>query len=333
MGTSHRKPTVKNMVGRLRDGLSTLFSLPDGWEIVLGNGGSTLFWDALIFGAIRERSLHFSFGEFSSKFAKGVAAAPHLSDPIVIESAPGTHPAPNADDSVDFYALTHNETSTGVMMPVLRPAGISPDAIVAVDATSAAGGLRWDPTECDIYYFAPQKCFGSDGGLWIAACSPTALERIAQINASDRWIPAGLDLAAAVENSLQNQTYNTPALATIFLAVHQIEWFNDQGGLDWSAGRSEASAKTIFDWAENNPRVAPFVIDPAQRSTVVATLDLDDSVSADDVSAVLRANGVVDTEGYRKLGRNQMRISLFPAIDPNDIAQLTRCIDFVMDAL
>lgn len=333
MGTSHRRPGVKTIVGRLRSGLVELFGLPDDWEIVLGNGGSTLFWDALTFCAIDERSQHLVFGEFSSKFAKAVDAAPHLGDPQIIEATVGSHPAVTAAD-VDFYAITHNETSTGVAMPVVRPAGTTAESgLVAVDATSAAGGIRWDPAEADIYYFAPQKALGSDGGLYLAACSPAAIARIERITASDRWVPAGLDLGIALTNSKKDQTYNTPALATIFLAMHQVEWMNENGGIDFAAGRSAQSAQTMYGWADAHAVATPFVTDPAMRSPVVATIDFDESVSADTVAAVLRANGVVDTESYRKLGRNQLRIAMFPAIDPADIEALTGCIDHVIDAL
>lgn len=333
MGTSHRQNNVKDVVGRLRDGFTEFYGLPDDWEIVLGNGGSTLLWDALTFGMIRERSQHLVFGEFSSKFAKAVAAAPHLGDPDVIEAPVGTHAMPVAAD-VDAYAITHNETSTGVAMPVVRPEGTTADdGLVLVDATSGAGGLQWEPANCDVYYFAPQKCFGSDGGLWIAACSPAALARIEEINATDRWVPAGLDLKIALDNSVKNQTYNTPSLATIFLAVHQVEWFNSNGGIEWAAGRSAQSAATMYGWADAHEVATPFVTDPAHRSNVVATIDLDDSVNADQVSAILRANGIVDTDSYRKLGRNQLRVAMFPAVDPADIALLTQAIDHVIAAL
>lgn len=333
LGTSHRRPNVKNVVARLQDGLSSLFGLPDDWEIVLGNGGSTLLWDALTFCTIDQRSQHLVFGEFSSKFAIAAGAAPHIGEPEVINADVGSHAVAVASD-VDFYAVTHNETSTGVMMPITRPAGTSAETgLVAVDATSAAGGLRWDPAEADIYYFAPQKAFGSDGGLFLAACSPAAIARIERITSSDRWIPAGLDLGIAAANSRKNQTYNTPALATIFLAVHQVEWMNENGGIEFAAGRSEQSAATVYGWADAHELATPFVTDPAMRSTVVATIDFDDSVSADTVAAVLRANGVIDTESYRKLGRNQLRIAMFPAIEPSNIAALTTCIDHVLGAL
>ncbi len=333
LGTSHRKAGVKDIVGRLRTGLDALFGLPDDWEVVLGNGGTTLFWDAATFGLIEAKSQHLSFGEFSSKFAKGVAAAPFLADPQVITSDMGAHPVAVADDSVDFYALTHNETSTGVSMPLARPAGANDDAIVAVDATSAAGAIAWDPAEVDCYYFAPQKAIASDGGLWIACCSPRAQERINRIAAGHRWIPAGLDLKIALDNSTKNQTYNTPALATIFLAMHQIEWFNDGGGMSFAAGRSAALSDHVYSWAEASSVASPFVADAGMRSPVVATVDFDDSVSADDIAAVLRANGILDTEGYRKLGRNQLRIACFPAIELSDMQALTASIDFVIGEL
>lgn len=333
LGTSHRKPAVKDVVGRLRTGISDLFELPDGWEVVLGNGGTTLFWDAAIFGLIDVRSLHLSFGEFSSKFAKGAAGAPFLADPIVIESNTGTHPVAVADESVDLYAFTHNETSTGVTMPLVRPAGANKDAIVAVDATSAAGAISWDPAEVDCYYFAPQKAIASDGGLWIACCSPAAIERIERIAAGPRWIPAGLDLGIALDNSTKNQTYNTPALATIYMAMHQIEWFNENGGMSFSAGRSQQLSSIVYDWADASSMASPFVATADERSPVVATIDFDEAVKADDIAAALRANGILDTEGYRKLGRNQLRIACFPAIEPADMQALTASIDFVIDAL
>ena len=333
LGTSHRQEPVKHMVGRLQSGIRSLFSLPDDWEVVLGNGGSTLFWDAATFGLVDARSQHLVFGEFSSKFAESTAGAPFLGDPEIIEAPTGSHPEAKASDGVDLYALTHNETSTGVAMPLRRPVGIADDAVVAVDATSGAGGLRFDPNEVDCYYFAPQKGFASDGGLWIACCSPRALERIARIAAGPRWIPAGLDLAIAVDNSAKHQTYNTPALATVFLAVHQLEWINDNGGLEFSAGRCDQSAGILYSWAEASSYASPFVADPAQRSHVVGTIDLDDSVQASAVNAVLRANGIVDTDSYRKLGRNQVRIAMYPAVDPRDVAALTACIDYVVERL
>ncbi|HEY6533363.1 MAG TPA: phosphoserine transaminase [Acidimicrobiales bacterium] len=333
LGTSHRQDTVRYMVSRLRNGLAELFALPDGYEVLLGNGGSTVFWDIATFGLIENRSLHASFGEFSSKFAGASKAAPFLADPVVVASDPGTHPVVPADTAVDVYALTHNETSTGVAMPLRRPEGANEGQLVLVDATSAAGGLRFDPAETDVYYFAPQKCLASDGGLWLAAVSPAAIERIERIGASDRWIPESLSLTVALDNSRKDQTYNTPALATVFLAVQQVEWINDNGGLHWAAGRCDLSAETIYGWAEASSYATPFVADVAQRSHVVATIDLDDSVDAALVSKVLRANGVVDTEAYRKLGRNQLRMALFPAIDPDDVAALTGCIDHVVERL
>ena len=315
LGTSHRKATVKDVVHRLRAGVAELFSLPDGYEVVLGNGGTTGFWDAAIFNLIEARSQHLSFGAFSSKFATGVAAAPHLQEPVII--------------TVDAYALTHNETSTGVSMELRRPAA---EGLVLVDATSGAGGLRFDPAETDVYYFAPQKCLAADGGLWLACCSPAAVERIERIAASDRWIPPFLNLAIALGSSRKDETYNTPALATVFLAVHQVEWINQNGGLEWAATRCDQSADIIYTWAESRSFITPFVSDTTIRSHVVATIDFE-GVSADEVAAVLRANGIVDVESYRALGRNQLRVALFPAIPPSDIAALCGCIDYVVENL
>ena len=334
LGTSHRQRRVQDLVGALREGLAQLFSLPDGYEVMLGNGGSTLFWDAATFGLIDQRSLHLSFGEFSSKFAAAAKAAPFLGDPVVLESAAGTRPGVDVHPEVDVYAFTHNETSTGVMMPLERPAGVAAsDALVMVDATSAAGGLRWQPHNVDCYYFAPQKSFASDGGLWLACVSPAAIERIERIAKSGRWMPAILDLSQALDNSRRDQTLNTPALATLFLMNEQVRWMNDNGGLEFAAGRCDQSAANIYGWADASTYATPFVATSAERSHVVATIDLDGTVDANVVAKVLRANGVVDTESYRKLGRNQLRVAMFPAIEPGDVAQLTRCIDFVADAL
>ncbi|WP_419919966.1 phosphoserine transaminase [Candidatus Poriferisocius sp.] len=329
LGTSHRKPAVKDMVHRLRTGVAEMFSLPDDYEVVLGNGGTTGFWDAAVFGLIETRSQHLSFGAFSAKFAAAVAAAPHLEAPVIIESDPGTHPQPVADPRVDAYALTHNETSTGVSMELHRPAT---GGLVLVDATSAAGGLRFDPGETDVYYFAPQKCLAADGGLWLACCSPAAVDRIERIAASGRWIPPFLNLGLALSSSRKNETYNTPALATLFLAVNQVEWINSNGGLEWAATRCDQSAEIIYSWAERRDFTIPFVTDPNHRSAVVATIDLN-GVPADEVAGVLRANGVVDVESYRALGRNQLRVALFPAIAPSEIAALCGCIDYVVEAL
>ena len=332
LGTSHRQAGVRFTVAALRNGLAELLSLPDGYEIALGNGGTTAFWDAASFGLIDRHSQHVSFGEFSSKFAKVVAAAPHLEDPSVLTADPGSAVAPVAAADVDAYCLIHNETSTGVMTEVVRPSGAAADALVLVDATSGAGGLRFDPTQSDAYYFAPQKGLASEGGLWLAALSPAAIERIEQLSAA-RWTPASLDLKIAVDNSRKDQTYNTPALATIFLAQQQVAWINENGGLPWAAARCDKSAEVVYGWAEASDYATPFVTDPALRSTVVATIDLDDAVPATTVSAVLRDNGIVDTESYRKLGRNQLRIALYPAIDPADVEALTRCIDHVAQHL
>jgi len=327
LGTSHRQAPVRDVVRSVRNGLASLFGLPDGWEIVLGNGGSTAFWDIATFGLIERQSQHLVFGEFSSKFA---AAAAQIDAPELIESAPGTHPLPIPRDEVDVYALTHNETSTGVAMTLTRPAGSA--GLVVVDATSAAGGLRWAPSEVDVYYFAPQKCFSSDGGLWIAACSPAAIERIERIKATSRWCPASLDLSIALDNSRLDQTYNTPALATLFLLDQQLQWMHAGGGLEFAASRSDESASILYGWAEKASYATPFVADPAQRSSVVGTIDLD-AVDAPTVSNVLRDNGVVDTDSYRKLGRNQLRIGMFPSIDPSDVEALTQCIDWVVERL
>ena len=331
MGTSHRQATVRNKVGEVRDGLRSLFNLPDGYEVLLGNGGTTCFWDAATFHLVAEQSQHLSFGEFSSKFASCVKDAPHVKDPQVIKSDVGTHPVAVADDSVDLYALTHNETSTGVMMPIERPAGAR--GLVAVDATSGAGGLMVDPSQFDCYYFAPQKSFASDGGLWVAICSPAAVERIETLAASGRWTPAFFDLKIALDNSRLNQTYNTPALATIHMLASQINWMNENGGLAFSSGRSLASASILYTWAEASGFATPFVANPAERSNVVGTIDFDDAIDATVIAKVLRANGVVDTEPYRKLGRNQLRVAMFPSVDPEDVASLCACINYIVGNL
>ena len=332
LGTSHRQKPVKNVVHRVREGLSSLFALPEGYEVILGNCGSTAFWDIATFGLIEKRSQHLVFGEFSSKFASAAAEAPFLGDPTVIKSEPGTHPVAVAEAGIDTYALTHNETSTGVSMPIIRPAGTE-GALVLVDATSAAGGLSVDMNQCDTYYFAPQKSFASDGGLWIAIMSPAAIARAEKIKADKRWVPAFFDLGIAIENSRLDQTYNTPALATIILLAEQIEWMNSNGGLSFAAGRSAQSASKLYTWAEKTSYTTPFVTDPAMRSNVVGTINFDDSIDATKVAAALRANGIVDTEPYRKLGKNQLRIGMFPAVEPSDIDALTASIDFVVAAL
>jgi len=330
LGTSHRQAGVRSVVARLKAGLRDFFTLPGGYEVALGNGGTSVLWDVAAFSLIERRSQHLVFGEFSSKFA-AAARAPHLAEPEVISSPFGTHPEPRPDPEVDLYALTQNETSTGVSMPVRRPAGAS--GLVAVDATSGAGGLPVDPAEFDAYYFAPQKCFASDGGLWVALLGPRALERSAAVAASGRWVPASLSLQVALESSRADQTWNTPALATLFLFLHQLEWLNGQGGLDWATKRCDESAAVLYGWAEASDYAVPFVADPAQRSHTVATIDLDEAVDAGAVSKVLRANGIVDTESYRKLGRNQLRIAMFPAIEPADLETLTRAIDWVVQRL
>ena len=333
LGTSHRQAPVKNQVKRVREGVSSLFSLPEGYEVVLGNGGSTAFWDIAAFGLVREKSQHLSFGEFSSKFASSTKAAPWLADPSVVTSEPGTHPLPVAEAGVDVYALTHNETSTGVAMPIRRVAGADEGSLVLVDATSGAGGLPVDISETDVYYFAPQKCFASDGGLWIGVFSPAALARAAEISASGRYIPPFFDLPTAIDNSSKDQTYNTPSLATLFLLGEQLDWLNGNGGLDWAVARTADSSSRLYGWAEKSEYASPFVADPAQRSQVIGTIDFADTVDAAAVAKALRANGIVDTEPYRKLGRNQLRVAMFPAIDPADVEALTACIDYVIEQL
>jgi phosphoserine aminotransferase len=332
LGTSHRQKPVKNVVKRVREGLTSLFNLPEGYEVVLGNGGSTAFWDIATFGLIEERSQHLVFGEFSSKFATASKEAPFLGEPTVIKAEPGSHPVAVAEAGIDVYALTHNETSTGVAMPILRPAGID-GALVLVDATSAAGGLMVDAKEFDTYYFAPQKSFASDGGLWIAIMSPAAIARAEKIKASGRWVPAFFDLGIAIENSRLDQSYNTPALVTLMLLAEQIEWMNANGGLSFAAGRSGKSSDILYSWAEKTSYTTPFVTDAAMRSKVVGTINFDDAIDATKIAAVLRENGIVDTEPYRKLGKNQLRIGMFPAVDPSDVEALTKCIDHVVAAL
>jgi phosphoserine aminotransferase len=332
MGTSHRQAPVKAVVGRVRSGLRELFSLPGDYEVVLSNGGTTAFWDAATAGLVRHRALHLAYGEFSSKFAKATAAAPFLADPIVVSADPGGAPDPVADPDADVIAWAHNETSTGVMVPVARPAGAG-DALVLIDATSGAGGLPVDVTQADAYYFAPQKCFASDGGLWIALLGPAAIERVSELAATDRWIPEFLSIATALENSRKDQTYNTPAVATLLLLADQVEWMLAQGGLDWCVRRTGASSGHLYDWAQASPFATPFVADAARRSLVVGTIDFDAGVDAAALAATLRANGIVDVEPYRKLGRNQLRIGMFPAVEPGDVQALTACIDWVVERI
>ncbi|MEI5099311.1 phosphoserine transaminase [Streptomyces sp. PmtG] len=333
LGTSHRQAPVKNLVGRVRDGVRELFQLPDGYEVVLGNGGSTAFWDIATHGLIENKSQHLTFGEFSSKFAKAAKLAPWLAEPTVIAADPGTHPEAVAEQGVDVYAFTHNETSTGVAAPIQRVAGADAGSLVLVDATSGAGGLPVDIAETDVYYFAPQKSFASDGGLWLGAFSPAAIERAERVHASGRHVPEFFSLPTAIDNSRKNQTYNTPALATLFLLAEQLDWINGQGGLDWSVRRTATSARTLYGWAEESKYATPFVADPAKRSQVIGTIDFADEVDAAAVAKALRANGIVDTEPYRKLGRNQLRVAMFPAIDPADVEALTRCVDYVIEKL
>jgi phosphoserine aminotransferase len=332
LGTSHRQAPVRSLVQRIREGMADLFSIPNDYMVVLGNGGTTAFWEIAAFGLIDHKAQHLSFGEFSSKFAKVTAAAPWLAEPSVISSEPGTHPLPRAEAGVDCYALTHNETSTGVAMPVRRVAGAD-GALTLVDATSAAGGIAVDPGQFDAYYFAPQKCFGSDGGLWLALMSPAAVDRVARIAGSGRYIPEFLSLQVAVDNSKLQQTYNTPAVATLVLLAEQVEWMLANGGMAWTTERTGVSSGILYTWADKSPVATPFVADPAQRSPVVATIDFADSVDANALSKALRTNGIVDTDSYRKLGRNQLRIGTFPSVDPADVEALTACIDYVLERL
>jgi phosphoserine aminotransferase len=333
LGTSHRQAPVKALVDHIRSGLGEFFSLPSDYRVVMGNGGSTAFWDVAVFNLIRERSQHLSFGEFSAKFAAAAQAAPFLRAPTVVTSQPGTRSDPYAEGDVDAYAWPHNETSTGVMAPIRRVDGSADDALVVVDATSGAGGLPVDVRETDAYYFAPQKSFGSDGGLWIALLSARAVERVAEVRARGRWVPAFLDLQIAIDNSAIDQTYNTPALATLFLLADQIDWLNGLGGLDGAVARTAESSSSLYGWAEKSEYATPFVAEPADRSLVVGTIDFDEAVDASAVAKVLRANGIVDTEPYRKLGRNQLRVAMFPAVEPDDVRALTACVDWVVDHL
>ena len=331
-GTSHRQAPVKDLVGRVRSGLAELFSVPDGYEVILGNGGATAFWDAAAFGLIDKRSLHLAYGEFSSKFASAVTKNPFIGDPIVIKSDSGSAPEPQSDPSVDAIAWAHNETSTGVAVPIRRPAGAG-DALIVIDATSGAGGLPVDIAEADAYYFSPQKNFASDGGLWLAIMSPAALARVESIAASGRWVPDFLSLPIAVENSLKNQTYNTPAIGTLALIADQLDWMLGSGGLEWAVKRTADSSQRLYSWAHERPYTTPFVADPGLRSQVVGTIDFVDDVDAAAVAKILRANGIVDTEPYRKLGRNQLRVGMFPAVDPDDVSALTQCVDWVVERL
>jgi len=332
LGTSHRQKPVKSLVGRARAGLSELFSLPGGYEVVLGNGGTTAFWDAAAFGLVRERSQHFTYGEFSSKFANVTKGAPFLADPIVVSSDPGSAPEIAFEQGADLVGWAHNETSTGVAVPVRRPAG-SDGALVAIDATSGAGGLPVNAEDFDVYYFAPQKCFASDGGLWLALMSPAAIERVEEIGKSGRWVPEFLSLTTALDNSRKDQTYNTPAVATLFMLVDQVEWILANGGLKWAVERTKDSSDRLYSWAEETSYTTPFVKEPSLRSQVVGTVDFADDVDASEVAKALRANGIVDVEPYRKLGRNQLRIGMFPAIEPGDITALTTCIEYVVERI
>jgi phosphoserine aminotransferase len=333
MGTSHRQAPVKALVGRVRAGLRELFALPDGYEVALGNGGTTVFWDAAAAGLVRERALHLAYGEFSQKFATVTRTAPFLRDPIVVSAEPGDAPEPTSDPSADAVAWAHNETSTGAMVPVTRVGGSESDALVLIDATSGAGGLPVDVSQSDAYYFAPQKSFASDGGLWLALLSPAAIERAEALAKTGRWIPESLSIVTALENSRKDQTYNTPAVATLILLADQVEWMLGLGGLDGCVQRTRANSGHLYGWAQAAPFATPFVADEAKRSLVVGTIDFDERVDAAAVAATLRANGIVDTEPYRKLGRNQLRVGLFPAVDLADVQALTACIDWVIERL
>ena len=333
LGTSHRQAPVRNLVGDVRHGLADLFSLPEGYEIILGNGGSTAFWDMAAFGLVRERAQHLAFGEFSAKFGSVTQKAPFLGDSTIIKGEPGTLPTPTAEAGIDVYAWAHNETSTGVMAPVNRVEGADEGALILVDATSGAGGLPLDVAESDVYYFGPQKCFAADGGLWLAAFSPAALARVDEIAASGRWVPDFFSLPTAISNSRLNQTYNTPAVSTLALLSNQISWINDQGGLDWAVKRTTDSSSRLYSWAEATAYTSPFVADPSARSLVVGTIDFTTAVDAAAVAKVLRANGIVDVEPYRKLGRNQLRVGMFPAIDPEDISKLISSIEYVVSQI
>ncbi len=333
IGTSHRQKPVRQLVAGIRSGIEELFGVPDEFEIVLGNGGTTAFWDAAACGLVRERALHLSFGEFGAKFAACTAGAPFLAEPIVVEAKPGNAPDPVADPTADVLAWPHNETSTGVMLPVVRPAGAGSDQLVLIDATSGAGGLPVEIEAADAYYFAPQKGFASDGGLWLAILSPAAVARVEEIAASGRWIPAFLSLKIALDNSRSEQTYNTPAIGTLLLLAYQLEWMLAEGGLGAMVARTSASSTHLYSWAQLHRLARPFVEDPAKRSLVVGTIDFDDAVDAGALAGTLRANGIVDVEPYRKLGRNQLRIAMFPATDPADVEALTQSIDWVLERL
>jgi len=333
MGTSHRQKTVKSQVGRVRSSLKSLFNLPDGYEVVLGNGGSTAFWEVAVFSLLRDKGQFLTFGEFGSKFATAAKDAPFVADPVVIKSEPGTAPSFEPSKGIDLYATPHNETSTGVAVAIKRPSGMDEDALLVIDATSGAGGLPVEMSEVDVYYFAPQKCFASDGGIWFAIMSPRAIARVKEIKDSGRYIPVFLDLQTAIDNSILDQTYNTPALATILMMAEQIDWFNSNGGLDWCVNRTKESSDILYSWAEASAIATPFVQDKNLRSQVIGTIDFDESIDANVIAKVLRANGIVDTDPYRKLGRNQLRVAMFPAVDPDDVRKLTQSIDWIVNHL
>ena len=332
LGTSHRQTPVKSLVASIREGLGSFFSLPDGYEIALGNGGASAFWDIACASLIAGKAAFGTYGSFSTKFAKSAQSAPFLDDPVIFAGEPGTYRLPERTDGVDTYAWAHNETSTGVSAPVRRVEGSDEqNAIVVVDGTSAAGALPVDVSQTDAYYFSPQKAFGSDGGLWIAVLSPRAIARAQQVEGeaklegSRRWVPPFLSLTSALDNARKDQTLNTPSVATLIMLENQVRWLNENGGMAWSTARCAQSAALLYEWAERSEYARPFVADPGSRSNAVVTVDLDDAVSAKQVIAALRENGIVDTSGYRKLGRNQLRIGVFPSVEPSDVAALTGC--------
>lgn len=333
LGTSHRQAPVRTLVARVRSAVADLLGAPAGHEVLLGNGGATAFWDAATFSLVRERAHHAVHGEFSGKFAAATDAAPFLAASEIVRAAPGTLAVPAPTPAADVVAWAHNETSTGVLSPVQRPGGAAPGALTLVDATSIAGACAVDLTQADVYYFAPQKVLASDGGLWLAVVSPAAIARIEEIAASGRWIPETLALSHAVTNSRLDQTLNTPALATLVLLAEQLDWFADNGGLEWAAERSRRSTDHLYAWAEAREWATPFVAEAAHRSPVVATIDLDEEIDAPAVVRVLRENGVLDVFPYRKLGRNQLRVGAYPAVDPEDVMALTDCVDWVVDRL
>ncbi len=340
LGTSHRQTPIKQVVGSIREGLADFFQIPDGYEVVLGNGGASAFWDIACASLITRKAAFGAYGSFSSKFAKSAQSASFLEEPEIFTGEPGTYRIPELTEYVDTYCWAHNETSTGVAAPIKRIAGSREQgALTLIDATSGAGALPVDISQTDAYYFSPQKAFGSDGGLWVAVLSPAAVERAYGIQQNVnlpgalRWIPPFLSLTSAIENSRKDQTLNTPAVATLIMLENQVRWLNDNGGLAWASARCARSASLLYEWAEKSEYATPFVTDASARSNAVVTIDLDESVNAAQVVSALRENGIVDTNGYRKLGRNQLRVGVFPSVDPSDVDALTKCIDYVVEHL